>query len=166
MWWGEDWNLKRLSRDFLCSPPFHRRLIGPHFVQVIKARTLRRTDSSSHGAWLTELRWRQPGDVWPEAGVSGWTAETTQPVCLRRTHKRPCDQLRLQASRLTQGSSVSITLKCQVRAVMKGRANVGMKVLAVIKASGVNGYWKRSFCSSLDRRATILTPQDQPQSRD
>lgn len=94
-----------------------------------------------------------------------------------RTHKRPCDQLRLQASCLTQSSSVSITLKCQVSAVIKGRANVGMKVLAAIKASGVNGYWKSCFCTSLDVwqhsfhfvstvSATILMPQGKPQNGD
>lgn len=91
-----------------------------------------------------------------------------------RTHKRPCDQLRLQASRLTQSSSVSITLKCQVSAVIKGRANVGMKVLAAIKASGVNGYRRSSFCSLLwmsDSTPSAhlyqpYAPQGKPQNRD
>lgn len=95
-----------------------------------------------------------------------------------RTHKRPCDQLRLQASCFTQSSSVSITLKCQVSAVIRGRANVGMKVVAAIKASGVNGYRKSSFCTFLDvwqhtfsafvstLSATILMPQDWPQNRE
>lgn len=147
----------------------------------MKAKTFRHTHLSSHGAWLTERWWlvtsasrsvARSRTFW----VNCW--DHTASVFNLRTHKRPCDQLRLQASCLTQGSSVSITLKCQVSAVIKGRANVGMKVLAAIKASGVNGYWKRSFCTSLDvwqhsfsalastLSATILMPQDKPQNRD
>lgn len=77
-------------------------LICPHFLPVIKAGTLRRTHSSSHG--LTD------GAAVTSAGRFAAKIRTfwlncrdhTASVFNLGTHKRPCDQLGLQASCLTK----------------------------------------------------------------